>query len=167
MSAITWSETLALRQPQMDQTHREFVDLLQALDRAADEDRAALGACYRVLLDHTVAHFEQEERWMASLGFAADNCHAFQHAHVLGVLRDLHDKLLADGGGTIAHMLVAELSNWFVAHAQLMDAALAQTMAERGFDPETGTQLNPAAANEPLITGCGAGSCSDAPSACG
>jgi hypothetical protein len=34
MTAITWSEALALKQPRMDQTHREFIDLLQALAAA-------------------------------------------------------------------------------------------------------------------------------------
>jgi hypothetical protein len=26
MAAITWTETLALQQPRMDRTHREFID---------------------------------------------------------------------------------------------------------------------------------------------
>lgn len=42
----------------------------------------------------------------------------------------------------------------------MMDAALAQIMVERGYDPDTGRLLNPVAADAQPITGCGGSSCS-------
>jgi hemerythrin len=43
--------------------------------------------------------------------------------------------------------LVDELARWFVGHAQMMDAALAEVMLERGYDPDTGRMHNPPAAD--------------------
>ena len=160
MTAFTWSEALALKQPRMDQTHREFIELLQELSAAllagsADLDRPLAG-----LLEHTEAHFAQEERWMADIGFAPENCHTFQHAHVLQVLREVRRVLADDGDTGLVRTLVDELARWFVGHAQMMDAALADLMLERGYDPDTGRMHNPPAPEGQAITGCGGSSCS-------
>jgi hemerythrin-like metal-binding protein len=138
MAALTWNEALALQQPRMDHTHREFVELLAGVEEALGLEREELVDRLAGFVAHTEAHFAQEERWMASLGFAAENCHAFQHGHVLQVLRAVEQKLADEGDVDTVALLVKELGQWFVVHAQSMDAALAETMAERGFDPEMG-----------------------------
>lgn len=48
MLNLEWSDALALGLPAMDDTHREFVDLLAQVENAADH---ALLARWRVLLD--------------------------------------------------------------------------------------------------------------------
>jgi hemerythrin len=160
MSAITWSEALALQQPHMDRTHQEFITLLQALEERVGAGLSEVQPRFDELVRHTEAHFAQEERWMSTLGFAPENCHAFQHAHVLRVLRELQGALAGerDLPGLLGQ-LVKEMAQWFTAHAQTMDAALAQTMVERGFDPDSGEIRNPPAADAALITGCGGASC--------
>jgi hypothetical protein len=76
MTALTWSEALALKQPRMDQTHREFIELLQELSAALNTGSTELDRPLARLLEHTEAHFAQEERWMADIGFAPENCHS-------------------------------------------------------------------------------------------
>ena len=158
MTALTWSEALALQQPQMDTTHREFVDLLAALEASLEGPAEAQDAAFAAFVEHTEQHFAQEDRWMARLGFAAENCHAFQHTHVLKVLREV--QALAKGGAGVAtvRQLVGELAQWFPQHAKSMDAALAEVMSECGFDPATGAIRQTLAE---AITGCGSGSCGD------
>ena len=139
MAALTWNEALALQQPRMDHTHREFVELLAGVEEALALEREELADRLAGFIVHTQLHFAQEERWRATLGFAAENCHAFQHAHVLQVLRAVQARLADEGDVDTVGLLVDELGKWFVVHAQSTDAALAQTMAECGFDPETGS----------------------------
>lgn len=159
MAVLTWSDALALQQPRMDLTHREFVDLLAALELALDGSVADVDDALGRLVEHTEAHFAQEERWMVALGFAPGNCHAFQHAHVLQVLHEVDTLWRNEGDLALVRQIVTELGKWFPAHAQTMDAALAQVMAELGFDPERGTlERQPAAAHAP-ITGCGSAGC--------
>lgn len=159
MTALTWSEALALKQPRMDQTHREFVELLQRLSEAHAAGADALPLLAE-LQEHTEAHFAQEERWMADIGFAAQNCHSMQHAQVLHVLREVQRMLVDKPDPNLVPVLVEELGKWFVGHAQMMDAALAETMVQRGYDPETGRLLQPLPEDLAPITGCGGASCS-------
>ncbi len=85
MAALEWSDALALDLPIMDDTHREFVDLLAAVERAHD---AALPAAWQVLIDHTDTHFGQEDAWMRATRFSSSNCHTTQHHVVLSVMRE-------------------------------------------------------------------------------
>lgn len=161
MTALTWTDTLALQHPQLDATHEEFVALLADTDAALAGPDAALLARFQALVDHTVVHFAQEERWMEATGFAPENCHAFQHQAVLGVMQECAQRA-ADADEPDfepLRMAVGELAVWFPQHAQMMDAALAQHLQAVGFDPATGQCREPALADGEVIAGCGSHSC--------
>lgn len=158
MAALEWSEALALELPLMDDTHREFVDLLAAVEAADD---AALVAAWQALVEHTEQHFGQEDAWMASTRFAAGNCHAMQHKVVLQIMRDGATRAASQGELQVVRAMAAELALWFPQHAQSMDAALALHLRRVGFDAATGIVHAPDALPEGLIHGCGGSSCSD------
>ena len=77
---MSWSDRYLLGYPAMDQTHREFVDCVSALQRAADDQ---LFACLDAFAAHAVVHFAEEQQWMDSSAFPAAQCHADEHAAVL------------------------------------------------------------------------------------
>lgn len=133
---ITWKPEFVLGQEIVDATHREFVDLIACLDETQGElPPAALLDRFKRLIDHTVEHFGQEDRWMAATGFSPDNCHVRQHKMVLDVMREVlrlaqdHDNLVP------LRRIVKELEEWFPQHADMLDAALVFHMQEVGFDP--------------------------------
>lgn len=162
MPSLTWTDHFELQQPRMDQTHREFVELLGELEQAVEQDlgRDETAARFDRLLAHTEAHFAQEDRWMAALGFAPESCHSLNHAQVLKALRQVPPMIAQTLDRELMRVIVSELGGWFPAHAQMMDAALAEVMAERGFDPATGQCARPAPGQGAPITGCGGASCS-------
>ena len=80
MAALEWTEALVLDLPLMDDTHREFVDLLAAVEQAGDDQ---VLPAWQALIDHTDQHFGQEDYWMAATRFASGNCHSTQHKVVL------------------------------------------------------------------------------------
>ena len=85
MTTLQWSESMGVDMAQMDATHQESVQLLQAVQGADD---ARLMAAWEQLLAHTEAHFAAEDRWMQATRFAAGNCHTTQHQQVLTIMRD-------------------------------------------------------------------------------
>lgn len=155
MPALEWSEALSLDLPLMDDTHREFVDLLGAVERAADD---AVIPAWRTLVEHTQVHFDQEDRWMRETRFAAGNCHTVQHKVVLDVMREGLTR--AEGGDIeLLRLMAGELAQWFPQHAQSMDAGLALHLRRCGHDPATGAVLHPDALPSAEISGCGSASC--------
>jgi hemerythrin-like metal-binding protein len=157
MPNLEWSDALALDLPAMDDTHREFVDLLAAVNAAPDD---ILLAHWTALIAHTDDHFGREDEWMQATRFASSNCHSMQHKVVLQVLRE---GLARGEGGDLAvvRQMAQELVLWFPHHAQAMDASLALHLRRLGFDPATGVVNMPEALPKELIHGCGGATCSD------
>ncbi len=133
MPAMEWSERLELGLARMDDTHREFVELYNALQGAPAE---AFIERLDAFIAHTVEHFEQENRWMEKVDFPG--CHRAEHDRVLVVLRDVRERA-AQGDRFLGRRLVEELPAWFENHAGGMDAALAFHLQSIGFDTETET----------------------------
>ena len=154
-TTLQWSEGLALDLPLMDRTHEEMVNLLAQVGEADD---TALCAAWQSLIDHTDAHFGQEDRWMQATHFASGNCHSLQHKVVLQVMREGADKA-AQGELHVLRDMARELAMWILQHTQSMDAALALYLRRVGFDPETGIVSAPQEVPKELIHGC-MGACS-------
>lgn len=157
MQHLEWSEALALELPAMDDTHREFVDLLAAVNGAADD---SLLTHWSALVEHTDDHFTREDRWMQATRFASSNCHSMQHKVVLQILREGLRRGQA-GELAVVRQMAQELVVWFPHHAQAMDASLALHLRSVGFDTATGTVARPDALPQDLIHGCGGATCSD------
>lgn len=161
MSALQWSDSFALDLPLMDDTHREFIDLLALVVSAADED---LLPAWKALIDHTDDHFAREDQWMQNTRFASGNCHSMQHKVILQVMRDGAQRGL-DGELGVVRQMAHELGVWFPQHAQTMDAALAIHLRNTGYDPVTGIVHAPQALPTEEIHGCAGATCSDSDTA--
>lgn len=117
---------------QMDDTHREFVELVNQLDTA---DKPEFIGLFGKLLAHTEAHFEIENALMRESGFPAIREHMDEHQRVLGELRRINAKV-QDGSILIGQAYVREqLPSWFNLHAITMDSALAAHLKHRAQLP--------------------------------
>ncbi|MDN3545482.1 hemerythrin domain-containing protein [Kinneretia asaccharophila] len=162
MSPVTleWTDALSLKQPLIDETHHQMVDLINELAAVLSTDANPLPSFQR-LLEHTIEHFGMEERWMAATGFEPDNCHSSQHKMVLNVMHEVvrHATELKDLEPM--RIVVGELAQWLPAHAEMMDAALVFHMSQVGYDPASGSLAQPLARETAAISGCGSQGCSD------
>lgn len=156
MAVLQWNDALELQNARMDETHREFVSALNALDEVSD---AALAVGLDRFIEDTVAHFGQEDRWMKRTNFAPENCHAAEHANVLEIMREVRRRI-GEGDIEIGRRLIKELGPWFENHAQSMDAALAYHVGVVGFDTTREEfTVEPDEAARALLEGLPAASC--------
>lgn len=118
---MPWDDRQALGVAEMDATHREFVDLAEALLRAGDAEFPEL---YARLCEHTRAHFDNEGRLMQACRFPAIGEHHGEHLRVLGELAHF-GRGVAAGRLGLARDYVKGLPGWFATHLATMDAALA------------------------------------------
>ena len=122
-----WTHRYLLGYTAMDDTHREFVTLVDTLLTAPD---TGLAQALDAFAAHAVAHFEQEDGWMRGTDFPAADCHIDEHAKVLASVREVQQELAA-GNVVLARELAQALMDWFPGHADYMDSALAQWMVKR------------------------------------
>ena len=132
MPILEWSREFELEVPVMDETHREFVDMLNAVADASDAD---LLARLDDFIAHTDAHFAQENAWMVDIMFPPIHCHKGEHDNVLALMREVRGRVAA-GQLELGRVLARELPEWFRLHANTMDAALAQVIKAIGYKPE-------------------------------
>ena len=155
--SLAWSDALVLDLDFMDDTHREFVDLLAASETADD---ASVLDRFSALIEHTEDHFGREDRWMQQTRFSSSNCHTTQHQVVLQVMHEGLKRGREQGDLKLVRLMVKELGIWFPQHAQSMDAALALHLRRVGYDEKTGQLHSPDALPVDAIHGCGGDSCS-------
>jgi len=132
MSASTqqnfvWTDQFLLGYGPMDATHREFVDLLDALLAAPDGE---LAHHLDAMAEHAERHFGEEREWMLATDFPAAQCHMDEHDAVLKSVYEVRALLEGGGHGATCRALAQELVRWFPGHADYIDAALAQWMAK-------------------------------------
>lgn len=125
---LVWTDAFLVGLPAMDDTHREFVDIVGAMLKAPDEQ---LLGHLRELIKHSEHHFSQEEAWMNSTDFPATECHTNEHNAVLKSMRDVEQFLVDGGSPDEARRLATELAKWFPGHTDYLDASLAQWVSKK------------------------------------
>ena len=127
--SLQWSDEHLLGYAPMDDTHREFVTVVDALLSCEDADLLArLEAFER----HAVAHFAEEDAWMERTAFPPKECHVDEHAAVLTSVRQVLP-LVRQGDIAEGRRLAAALADWFPKHAFHLDSALSHWMCKRAF----------------------------------
>ena len=133
MPVIAWDDHLVLDRGVMDDTHREFIDLL---NRLADVPDGQMLEVLDEFISHTEAHFSQEQRWMDQMSFPPAECHVREHEGVLEISREVRKRVGAGETG-LGRVLAQAVAEWFANHAASMDNVLALYMKEKGFEPDT------------------------------
>ena len=132
-TAFTWSDRYKLGYERMDDTHRDFVEKVDALLQADDE---RLLARLDDFVAHADAHFGEEKEWMQTTGFPAADCHIDEHAAVMKSVHEVRE-LLSSTPGPRAYeatrSLARALVDWFPGHATYLDSALSAWMCKRVY----------------------------------
>ena len=126
-ATFAWDDRYLLGHRAIDDTHREFVERVDALLTASDHDfPTALDA----FAEHVERHFEDEDRLMEQHDFPARGCHMDEHAKVLASVREVQAQVTA-GDLEIGRELGLALMDWFPGHADYMDSALATWLVKK------------------------------------
>lgn len=113
----------------MDQTHLEFIALVNQLAMAARDDFVTL---FAQLVQHTHAHFNSEAVLMEQYRFPAIREHTDEHQRVLGELDRFGEKVARGSIAMGRDYVQNHLPGWFDLHARTMDSALAAHIKLQG-----------------------------------
>jgi hemerythrin len=109
MREFSWSDEYLLGYGAMDETHREFVTIVNDLLQCDD---SAVEGYLQAFARHAEAHFKEEDGWMERSGFPPRECHVDEHA---AVLKSVYQVLEIVKAGDFAEgrRLAAALADWF------------------------------------------------------
>lgn len=134
MNSVTnrfvWSDRYLLGYAPMDRTHQEFVTLVDYLLSAENDE---LSTVLDAFARHASRHFGEEEQWMLTNDFPPRDCHIDEHNKVLASLNEVREEL-SQGNFNIVRSFAEALVDWFPAHADYMDSALAAWMVKKDFN---------------------------------
>lgn len=119
---MPWQESYTLKHPEMDQTHQEFIELLDQLNQAKGETFVSL---FHTLKSHTQKHFDQELAWMQQSHFSSTAEHNADHQRILGEINQMEKRLRPATLPLVKAWASERLPQWFDLHISTMDSALA------------------------------------------
>ena len=122
-----WTDAFLLGFAQIDDVHREFVDVVNAMLHCSDDDFLHVLDNFT---DHAKRHFNTEDAWMNETNFPASDCHIAEHAEVMKSTQEVRQRV-ENGDIAIGRAFAIELTRWFPGHATYLDSALAQWMFRR------------------------------------
>jgi hemerythrin-like metal-binding protein len=115
MKAIAWSEDLRVGIPELDDQHRQLVELAARFASAArgGQGRRMSGEILASLESYAATHFAAEEAFMERCGYPQLERHRRQHGQLIAKLTELRQRHQA---GQRITGRVAELLRYWVHH---------------------------------------------------
>jgi len=126
MEQILWTEQLSLHVPQIDESHKKFLEQLAAVANSPDEK---LGEALFALIKDMEQDFKIEEAIMEKINYPDIRTHREQHARVLSSFHQVVPDVL-QGKFESAHHVLDLLPSWLVLHINTMDKALVLYMQQ-------------------------------------
>ncbi len=124
---LDWNDRHLIGHQAMDDSHREFVTLVNEILHADDP---LLPAALDAFVRHIEAHFALEEHLMRTSGYPATDCHIEEHEKVLASVREVQ-VLVNTGDAGVGRELAQALADWFPGHSDYMDSALAAWVVKK------------------------------------
>ncbi|MBD3257376.1 bacteriohemerythrin [candidate division GN15 bacterium] len=122
MSFLIWDKRLSVGHAEMDEQHRQQMNLINRLHDAmvADEDQVTLETILNELINFTRKHFAAEEQLMLEQGFSGLPHHKAAHSRLIRRLREFQRRLQAGDSHAAADVL-GHMQAWLVDHIREED----------------------------------------------
>ncbi len=134
MHPIQWSDEFAIGISEIDDQHRQLVEMMTALetDKGIDSPEATATLLAR-LNDYVRDHFSLEERLMQNRGFDREfvKRHRGEHAYFQGALKDFTADFNS-GRRSVSASLIEYLVHWLLHHIVVIDRDMARQFQAAG-----------------------------------
>jgi hemerythrin len=122
MALMTWSEELAVGVSAVDKEHRELVDLMNQIYTSAERrDAAQTVHLFDQLLEHTVAHFRNEEALFINTAYPDAERHRHHHHLLTAKAVEYRDCAAAGHFATLTDDVLPKLRDFLIFHIQKDD----------------------------------------------
>ena len=133
MPLITWGPKLEIGIEIIDSQHKRLVNLINKLDEANKEGRAAeaVGETLKGLIDYTHTHFRTEEDLLKEHDYEDFDLHCREHRIFTDQIEIYRDRLDA-GSLRISSDVMGYMRGWLLTHIGSSDRAYKSTLQDAG-----------------------------------
>ena len=122
---ITWREDLSVGVEQIDDQHKELLARFDLLLSACRQGKGSNELLHLInfLDEYVISHFGEEELLQKNSGFPDYDAHCREHAVFIGRLAELKNRMHAEGGIQLDHVLDTNklLLDWLIHHISVRD----------------------------------------------
>jgi hemerythrin-like metal-binding protein/PAS domain S-box-containing protein len=138
---LDWSSVYSVGVPYIDKQHKRLFGYLGELDQAItskNDDQVA--AVMDSLIDYTVVHFADEEKFFTQTDYPDTSAHLKKHKDIVADVLGYKEKFDA-GEKSVAVDLLYFIQSWLVNHILKTDKKYAKYIIEKGLHNTSGEQL--------------------------
>ncbi len=131
MAFIDWTDELSLGIPEIDEQHRQLVDIVNKFEESAKGGKGPriMVGILNDLVGYTQEHFSFEEKFMLEAKFPKLSLHQSQHRQLLQKIERFQFEF-SQGGRRITIELREFLKYWLTSHILKEDKAYAEFLAK-------------------------------------
>ncbi len=132
MSGIKWNDELGLGVKEIDDQHRELIDIANSLIKAVENQagRSTVEAVIKKLRAYTVAHFTAEELLMREAKYPKLGVHETEHRKLKRDVQQFQQELYKSKGPT-PNEILAFIKRWLLDHILTFDRGFARYLKEK------------------------------------
>lgn len=123
MAFFEWDNSLDVGVEAMNEQHKTLISLMETLHEknVAGAPKAELLTAVNTLIDYVIKHFEDEEAFMASIGFPGLETHKKLHENLLKELKQFSGDFERSVNKKIKDELTTFLKFWLATHIRGID----------------------------------------------
>lgn len=139
MDQIVWQDQYKIDVDFIDEEHKKLFSTMNRLLRISEEEEKSEWGCregVKYLKNHTIEHFEHEEKYMQSIDYAEYEVHKRLHDNFrYKTLPALEEELVeADYSTESVRHFLGVCIGWVIAHTQTEDLAIAGKVSSKWVD---------------------------------
>lgn len=134
MALMTWSDAMSVGIKEIDNQHRQLIDIINSLAEAMRNRKSneEMGRILGELSRYTLNHFSLEERYFRQFGYPDTAAHVEQHKAFIAKVGGFQSDF-ASGKLAISIEIMNFLSDWLVKHIKGTDKLYAPFLKEKGL----------------------------------
>ena len=96
---LEWKEEMSVGIPEIDRDHKQFISLINELNRSITEGRkqAEIKERLQFIVEDATRHFRQEERFLLEWGYPDIESHTLSHTLALKALQRIQEAFIPYG----------------------------------------------------------------------
>ncbi len=135
MTTINWNNELSVNVKEIDDQHKELIDIANTLINAVENKagRTTVENVIKRLRAYTVAHFNAEEKLMREAKFPQLGVHEAEHAKLKRDVQQFQQELYKSKGPS-PDAVLQFIKVWLLDHILTFDRGFARYLKEKGTE---------------------------------